>query len=248
LKKIIQAIPNFVMSCFELPLATCDDIRRLIANIWWGIEEGKKKMHWRSWDWLSTPKSLGGMGFRDLPLFNQAMLAKQAWPLLTDPTSLCAHVLKGRYYPDSDFWSATKPRSASYTWRSILHGHKLLVEGVRWGIGDGRSVRILHDHWIPSCPPEILKPTSPIPANALVHCLIDEESGQWNEENVGAFFTPDVASKIMQVPISRHVGDDFACWPYTRHGLFSVCSAYNLSRSSKFFRTLSSSKRGLPSN
>jgi hypothetical protein len=44
------------MSCFELPLATCDDIRRLIANIWWGIEEGKKKMHWRSWDWLSTPK------------------------------------------------------------------------------------------------------------------------------------------------------------------------------------------------
>jgi hypothetical protein len=206
------------MSCFELPLATCDDIRRLIANIWWGIEEGKKKMHWRSWDWLSTPKSLGGMGFRDLPLFNQAMLAKQAWRLLTDPTSLCARVLKGRYYPDSDFWSATKPRSASYTWRSILHGRKLLVEGVRWGIGDGRSVRILHDHWIPSCPPEILKPTSPIPANALVHCLIG------------------------------HVGDDFACWPYTRHGLFSVCSVYNLSRSSKFFRTLSSSKRGLPSN
>jgi hypothetical protein len=45
LKTVIQAIPNFVMSCFELPLATCDDIRRLIANIWWGIEEGKKKMH-----------------------------------------------------------------------------------------------------------------------------------------------------------------------------------------------------------
>jgi hypothetical protein len=78
--------------------------------------------------------------------------------------------------------------------------------------------------------------------------LIDDESGQWNEENVGAFFTPDVVAKILQVPISRHAGDDFACWPFTRHGLFSVRSAYNLSRSSKFFRTLSSSKRGLPSN
>jgi hypothetical protein len=31
-------------------------------------------MHWRSWEWLSTPKNLGGMCFWDLVLFNQAML------------------------------------------------------------------------------------------------------------------------------------------------------------------------------
>jgi hypothetical protein len=98
LKTVVQAIPNFIMSCFELPLLTCDAIRSLIANLWWGVEDGKKKVHWRSWDWLSTPKSLGGMGFRDLPLFNQAMLAKQGWRLLTDPGSLCAHVL-GSLFP-----------------------------------------------------------------------------------------------------------------------------------------------------
>jgi hypothetical protein len=67
------------------------------------------------------------MGFRDLALFNQAMLAKHGWRLLTDPTSPCAQVLKGRYYHDSDFWHATRPRTWSYTWRSILHGRDLLV-------------------------------------------------------------------------------------------------------------------------
>jgi hypothetical protein len=59
LKAVIQAIPTFVMSCFQLPVATCDRIKSIIANRWWGLEDGKRKMHWRSWDWLSTPKALG---------------------------------------------------------------------------------------------------------------------------------------------------------------------------------------------
>jgi hypothetical protein len=74
LKSVMQVIPTYVMSCFQVPIANCDKWRTTIANEWWGVEDGKK-MHWRSWDWLSSPKYLGGMGFRDFPLFNQAMLA-----------------------------------------------------------------------------------------------------------------------------------------------------------------------------
>jgi hypothetical protein len=103
LKAVIQAVPTFVMSFFELSIATCDKIKSVIANIWWGVENGKKKMHWRLWEWLSTPKALGGMGFHDLFLFKQAMLAKQGWRMLTDPNSLCARVLKGRYFPNFYF-------------------------------------------------------------------------------------------------------------------------------------------------
>jgi hypothetical protein len=45
LKAIIQAISTFVMSCFLLPLATCSLMRRSTADFWWGIEEGRRKMH-----------------------------------------------------------------------------------------------------------------------------------------------------------------------------------------------------------
>jgi hypothetical protein len=92
LKYVIQAIPTYVMSCFQLSVLTCELMRKAIVNQWWGFENGKRKMHWRSWDWRSTPKTLGGMGFQDMELFNQAMLGRQCWRLITDPSSLCVPV------------------------------------------------------------------------------------------------------------------------------------------------------------
>jgi hypothetical protein len=103
LKSVIQAISTYAMSCFQISVATCTAMHKIIADFWWGICDGQKKMHWRSWAWLSTPKFLGGLGFRDLVLFNQAMLGRQSWRLLTEPESLCARVLKGRYFPNCSF-------------------------------------------------------------------------------------------------------------------------------------------------
>jgi hypothetical protein len=46
LKAVIQVIPTYVRSCFELPVATCDMMRKVIANQWRCFKDGKTKMHW----------------------------------------------------------------------------------------------------------------------------------------------------------------------------------------------------------
>jgi hypothetical protein len=222
LKSVIQAIPTHVMNCFELPVATCDTMRCTISNSWWGVENGKMKMHWRSWEWLSTPKSLGGMGFRDMSLFNQAMLGKQCWRLLTVTDSLCAKVLKGRYYPNGSFWSASCPRTASYTWRSLMFGKDLLSRGIRWGVGNGSTIQITKDKWIPDTPVYLVNPMVPLSDGQTVDTLINSESRSWNEVRLREVFHEQIVRKILTVPISSQGENDFVSWPFTKNGCYTI--------------------------
>ena len=99
IKVVPQAVPTYTMSCFKLPNSICDDLMRIIRNFWWGQKKEERKLAWLSWEKMCEPKCNGGMGFKDLKLFNKALLAKQGWSLQMGGNSLVYRVLKAKYFP-----------------------------------------------------------------------------------------------------------------------------------------------------
>jgi hypothetical protein len=227
LKAVAQAIPSYAMSVFKIPKSICKGITDAMSHYWWGDEENQKRMHWFAWWKMCVPKDKGGMGFRDIHCFNLAMLAKQAWRLIFEPDSLCATILRAKYFPDGNLLDAKLKKGSSYTWQSIMAGVQCLRKGCIWRIGDGNKVNIWEDPWVPSSNTRGVVTRKGQTLLKYVNELIDPVTGQWDEDLVRTNFWSIDVERIMRIPLSDTM-EDFIAWHYTKIGFFSVRSTYHV--------------------
>ena len=150
IKVVVHAIPTYTMSCFKLPLGLCLEIKSLIRRFWWGQKGERRKVHWVKWDTLCLPNNEGGMGFKDLANFNDALLAKQAWRLLHNKDSLFYKVIKMKFFPNCSIWEAQETSFGSQAWHSILKGRDFPLKGAKWRVRCGEAISIWNDAWLPS--------------------------------------------------------------------------------------------------
>jgi hypothetical protein len=228
LKAVAQSIPVYAMSVFLLPKNVCKKITDVISQFWWGDDDQGRKMHWYAWWKLCFPKKEGGMGFRDLHSFNLAMLAKQVWRLIDEPNSLCAQVLRAKYYPSGDILKAGPKAGSSFTWQSIVAGIQTFKRGCIWRVGDGESISIWTDPWLHSSPNrKVMTPRGECILTKVSE-LIDPTTGNWDQQLIHNIFHPIDVNRILQIPLNYNAFDDFLAWHGTRSGVFSVKSAYHV--------------------
>lgn len=105
----------------------------------------REKIHWVSWKRLTLPKTMGGMGFREMVDFNMTMCTKTAWRLQNERSAILAKVMKGLYLPRSEFMNTTKGVRPSWAWASFLVWKDVLKANGVWRVGNGRNIKSLHD-------------------------------------------------------------------------------------------------------
>jgi hypothetical protein len=181
---------------------------------------------------------MGGIGFKDLELFNLCILARQSWRILQQPNSLSAQILKASYFPCSSILEAELGSHPSQIWRSILDGREVMVQGLIMGIGDGTTTNIWLDNWMPH--DNMLRPIVSLKPNPpqLVSGLIDETQATWREEVIREFFLPMDAAAILSIPLSTRRQHVFRAWHYDHNGMFSVKSAYRMLMVTKMHREI----------
>ena len=216
------------MSVFKFPTGLCEEIRAMANSFWWGQWHAGWKIHWLNKKELVRAKSDGGMRFKDLQLFNRALLAKQLWRLLQNPNSLVYRFLKSKYFPHTNVLEATIRGNASYLWRSVCDTVGFLRSGLRWCVGVGSHINIWQDSWL-SVPPSFkVITTAPIlPGIASVESLIDAESMTWKKSLIEQIFLLQDSELILKIPLSLRRPPDKLIWSGSK-GQYTVKSGYQL--------------------
>jgi hypothetical protein len=229
IKSIVQSIPNYIMSCYKLPDECCKEIEYMAAKFWWGSKDRERKIHWMSWDRMAKAKKIGGMDFRGFRDFNTALLGKQCWRLLTAEESLLGRIFKSRYYPRTSFMEAKLGYQPSYAWRSILSAKDVMDKGAGWRVGNGSSIKIWKDSWLPNQANfKVWSPVKDLPEDSLVECLIDPHTRQWKRDTINSCFSGHESKQIISIPISQSLPPDKYIWHCEKDGEYSVRSAYHL--------------------
>lgn len=222
------------MSVFKLPKDLCDRLTSAMTEYWWSSGSNKKKISWVAWQKLCKHKEEGGLGFHDISTFNQSLLAKQAWRILNNPSSLVARVLKSKYWKNGDFMNCGLGTRPSFAWRSIIHGRELLAKGMVMKIGDGMATKVWSDNWIidPLPRPPMYHPEADIALSCNVSDLLIPNTNLWDAQTVRRSFVEDDANRILSMRIDRHKSDTWG-WGFTKDGVYTSRSGYKLLASSQ---------------
>ena len=185
------------------------------------------------------------MSFRELNNFNDSLLAKQVWQLKNNEDTLFHKVFKAKFFPTCSIMEANSSSKGSITWKSITQAIWVVNLGSVWCVGDGNSIKIRGEKWLPSphdsC---IASLASTLCTNSKVSALIDEVPHTWNLDLIQREFLAHEARIITGIPLSIHNSPDMQVWFPFSQGVYTTRSAYRLLSSLKRLSLLNCSDPG----
>lgn len=227
IKGVLSPIPSHAMTCFKLPVSLCKRIQSAITRFWWDDVDGQNKMAWVSWDKMTQPKAIGGLGFRDFQAFNDAYLGKLSWRILHNPDLLLSRILMGKYCQAESFLEVTQKNASSHGWRGVLLGRDLLKGNLGWTVGNGQSIRIWDDAWLSlSTQLRPMGPASESSAGYTVDEFFDEGTRNWNVAMIRQIL-PQWESLIRTLIPSDSGAPDKQIWLSTASGEYTTKSGYH---------------------
>lgn len=111
-----------------------------------------------------------------------------------------SQVLKGCYFRHGDIMTAGIGNNPSFIWRSLVWSREILENGLLWRVGNGKSIKIFEDNWVPGVTSKIGIPNGSCQRDATVDSLIN--NGVWDHTLIKNNFNPFIVEEIINIPLS----------------------------------------------
>ncbi|KAL0770758.1 hypothetical protein Bca101_035909 [Brassica carinata] len=151
LATVIAGITNFWSCSFILPKGCLAEIDSICAKfLWKGKTEGpySAKVSWSS---VSTPKKEGGLGLKNLHLWNLASVLKLIWILFFKQESIWSNwftreVLNGDL---NNFWVINTKQKNSWQANQLILQREHVYNWIKRSIGNGETTYFWSCNWSP---------------------------------------------------------------------------------------------------
>ncbi|XP_056695087.1 uncharacterized mitochondrial protein AtMg00310-like [Spinacia oleracea] len=152
IKSVLNTYPLYSMQTTILPSMVLRNIEKNCRQFLWNKVDRSRYISRTSWDNVTRPMGVGGLGIRRLKDWNVAFMAKLCWKILTNPNKLWVLLFKENFLRRTNLFDCTVHSYNSPIWRDILQGRALLQKGLIIGIDNGRSTSLWYHHWVGSGP------------------------------------------------------------------------------------------------
>lgn len=102
-----------------------------------------------SWKSICLPKTEGGLGLKDLSVWNKVVIARQICLLFSTSGSLWIAWVRTVLLKDKSFWLIRLAANSSWNWRTLLQLRPAVKPHIKYNIGNGNKILFWLDDWHP---------------------------------------------------------------------------------------------------
>ena len=149
--------------------------------------------------------------------------------------SLCPRILRNKYKVRDDWLRRVFVKQASPIWKAIEKTKDMILKGACYLIGDGSSINVWMDSWIPWIEGFKPKPKdNSILMNPLMVCsLINQDTHEWRMDKLMELFEFESIAAIKKIRFSTTQREDKLIWIEDEKGRFSTKAAYKVIQEQK---------------
>ncbi|GKE73265.1 hypothetical protein Tco_1535306 [Tanacetum coccineum] len=108
------------------------------------LTKGKAKV---SWDTICKPKDQGGLGLKNLYIWNEVLLVKHLWNVAAKKDTLWVKWINVEKLKGRSIWDVQSDSNSSMGWKNILSLRDKVRKHIWWKLGNGKTVYAWHDKW-----------------------------------------------------------------------------------------------------